>query len=65
MEFKEIILKLNDLRKQKINGELDDSDHLSAEHIKWRNELSFDLLDEYIKHSCEEVCINIITLNNF
>ncbi|XP_044579181.1 thyroid adenoma-associated protein homolog [Cotesia glomerata] len=62
MEFKEIILRLNELRKQKINGELDDSDHLSAEHIKWRNELSFDLLDEYIKHCCEEIRLTTLSL---
>lgn len=64
MDSNEILVMLNELREQKISGEIDDIDNLSNEHEKWRNKLNYNLLDKYIKHSCEEVCPEVI-INNY
>ncbi|XP_008545190.1 thyroid adenoma-associated protein homolog [Microplitis demolitor] len=62
MDSNEILVMLNELREQKISGEIDDIDNLSNEHEKWRNKLNYNLLDKYIKHSCEEIRITTLSL---
>ncbi|XP_034943611.1 thyroid adenoma-associated protein homolog [Chelonus insularis] len=62
MSKNDILKTLHELLKQKLSGELDSTDDLLNDQVKWRQQLYYKQLTEYLTNSCEQIKLSTLSL---